>query len=84
MSMGADGTVTYIDGNRVYAFGHRFDLGATELPFARSEVIALLPNLSASFKISTARGVDGLHHPGWRHRNFGNDRRRAATVPPGN
>ncbi len=24
MSVGADGTITYIDGNRVYAFGHRF------------------------------------------------------------
>ena len=38
-NVGADGTVTYIDGNRVYAFGHRFlDVGATSLPFARSEV----------------------------------------------
>ena len=56
LSVGADGTVTYIDGNRVYAFGHRFlDVGATALPFARSEVIALLPNLNTSFKLSTAR-----------------------------
>ncbi|MGH9559365.1 MAG: SpoIVB peptidase S55 domain-containing protein [Bryobacteraceae bacterium] len=56
MSVGADGTVTYIDGDRVYAFGHRFlDEGATNLPFARSEVLALLPNISSSFKISTAR-----------------------------
>jgi hypothetical protein len=56
MSIGADGTVTYIDGNRVYAFGHRFlSAGATDLPFARAEVLALLPNLSASFKISTPR-----------------------------
>jgi len=56
MSVGADGTVTCIDGNRVYAFGHRFlDGGASDLPFARAEVLALLPNLSSSFKISTAR-----------------------------
>jgi hypothetical protein len=56
MSVGADGTVTYVDGNRIYAFGHRFlAAGSTELPFARSEVLALLPNLSSSFKISTAR-----------------------------
>jgi SpoIVB peptidase S55 len=56
MSVGADGTVTCIDGNRLYAFGHRFlAAGSTELPFARSEVLALLPNLSASFKIATAR-----------------------------
>jgi len=56
LSVGADGTVTCIDGDRLYAFGHRFlAAGATELPFARSEVLALLPNLQASFKISAAR-----------------------------
>jgi hypothetical protein len=56
MSVGADGTITSIDGNRIYAFGHRFlDGGASDLPFARAEVLALLPNLSSSFKISTAR-----------------------------
>lgn len=54
MSVGADGTVTYIDGRRIYAFGHRFlSLGATEVPFARSEVLALLPNMQTSFKISS-------------------------------
>ncbi len=55
-SVGADGTITAIDGNRVYAFGHRFlAAGPTEMPFARADVLALLPNLNASFKISTAR-----------------------------
>src|SRR5579871_941896 len=56
LSVGADGTVTYIDGNRVYAFGHRFlAVGPTALPFARAEVITLLPNLNTSFKLSTAK-----------------------------
>ena len=56
LSVGADGTVTAIDGDRLYAFGHRFlAAGTTELPFAQAEVIALLPNLQSSFKISTAR-----------------------------
>jgi hypothetical protein len=55
-SVAADGTVTHIDGNRIFAFGHRFlDVGATALPFARSEVIALIPNLNTAFKLSTAR-----------------------------
>jgi hypothetical protein len=65
-NVGADGTVTYIDGNRVYAFGHRFlDIGATSIPFARSDVIALVPNTNTSFKLSSARewmgtiGYDG-------------------------
>jgi hypothetical protein len=55
MSVGADGTVTYIDGNRVYAFGHRFlSVGPTEVPFTRASVLALLPNVSTSFKISAS------------------------------
>ena len=56
LSVGADGTITAIDGDRLYAFGHRFlATGTTEMPFAQAEVIALLPNLQNSFKISTAR-----------------------------
>jgi len=60
LSIGADGTVTYIDGNRIYAFGHRFlAVGSTALPFTRSEVLALLPVMSASFKISAPRETMG-------------------------
>jgi hypothetical protein len=56
LSAGADGTVTYIDGNRLYAFGHRFlAVGSTALPFARSEVITLLPNVNTSFKLSVSK-----------------------------
>ncbi|HLH02882.1 MAG TPA: SpoIVB peptidase S55 domain-containing protein [Bryobacteraceae bacterium] len=60
MNIAADGTVTYVDGNRVYAFGHRFlDSGTTEMPFAQSDVIALIPNLNTSFKLSTPRNWIG-------------------------
>ena len=55
LNVGADGTVTHIDGNRIYAFGHRFlAMGETEMPFARAEVLTLLPNLNSSFKISSS------------------------------
>lgn len=61
LTMGADGTVTHVDGGRIYAFGHRFlATGATELPFARSEVLTLLPNLSTSFKLTSAREPMGV------------------------
>jgi hypothetical protein len=56
LSISAEGTVTFVDGKRIYAFGHRFlEAGSTELPFARAEVVALLPALNTSFKISTPR-----------------------------
>jgi hypothetical protein len=61
MSVGADGTITAIDGNKVYAFGHRFlAVGPTDLPFTRSEVITLLANTNTSFKISSARELMGV------------------------
>src|SRR5439155_2736055 len=60
-SLGADGTVTHIDGDRIYAFGHRFlDIGSTSLPFARADVITLMPSLNTSFKLSTAREWMGV------------------------
>jgi len=55
MAAGADGTVTHIDGEKLYAFGHRFiGGGAVDFPFAKAEVITTMPNLNTSFKISQA------------------------------
>lgn len=63
LNVGADGTVTHIDGNRVYAFGHRFlAIGDTEMPFARSEVITLLASNNQSFKISTRANGSAPSH----------------------
>ena len=40
--MGATGTVTHIDGDRVYAFGHPFyNLGPTEFPMTRAYVYTI-------------------------------------------
>lgn len=60
LNISADGTVTHVDGKKVYAFGHRFlTTGSTDLPFARAEVIALLPSTNTSFKISAPRELVG-------------------------
>jgi hypothetical protein len=82
LSIGADGTVTYIDGERVYAFGHRFlSVGATDLPFARAEVLTLLPSLSTSFKISAARELMGAISQDRDSAVAGELGRRAVMVP---
>jgi hypothetical protein len=82
LSIGADGTVTEIDGNRLFAFGHRFlAVGRTELPFARADVITTLANLSSSFKISSAREWMGTITEDRSTSVFGELGRRAATVP---
>ena len=54
LEMGATGTITHIDGDRVYAFGHPFyNLGPAEFPLTRAYVYTILPSLMTSFKIST-------------------------------
>lgn len=61
LEIGATGTVTEVDGNRVYAFGHPFyGLGPTQFPMTRAHVITVLPSLSSSMKIASAGDVIGI------------------------
>ncbi len=60
LEVSAAGTVTHVDGDRLYAFGHPFlSSGPTELPFLAAEVIALVPNLNNSFKIAGSGSLLG-------------------------
>ena len=82
LTIGAEGTVTDVDGKRIYAFGHRFmSVGDTQLPFARAEVLALLPNLAASFKISSPRQWMGTITQDRSTSIYGEIGRKAETVP---
>ena len=60
ISMGATGTVTYVDGARVYAFGHPFlNLGPTDVAMTRAHVYTVLPSLDTSMKIASMGEVIG-------------------------
>jgi hypothetical protein len=60
VEMGATGTVTHVDGNRVYAFGHPFlNLGPASLAMTRAHVYTVLPSLSNSIKIASMGDVIG-------------------------
>ena len=51
--MGATGTVTWVDGTRVYAFGHPFlGMGPTSMAMTRARVYTVLPSLANSMKIA--------------------------------
>jgi hypothetical protein len=60
LEFGATGTVTHIDGDRVYAFGHpMYNLGPTEFPMTRAYVYTVLPSLFSSMKLSSTGVVIG-------------------------
>jgi hypothetical protein len=60
LTFGATGTVTHVDGPRVYAFGHPFfNLGPTEFPMTRAYVQTLLPSLNISQKLAAMSNVVG-------------------------
>ena len=49
MYMGSSGTVTHIDGKKVWAFGHPFNqMGNVDYPMARAEMITVLTSLMGS------------------------------------
>src|SRR5207253_3729274 len=60
LRLGGTGTVTHIDGDHVYAFGHPFyNLGPTEFPMTRAYVYTVLPSLFSSIKLSSTGEVIG-------------------------
>lgn len=60
LEFGATGTVTEIDGNRVYAFGHPFyGLGPTQFPLTRAYVHTILPSLFSSSKLASTGEIIG-------------------------
>ncbi|MEO7192137.1 MAG: SpoIVB peptidase S55 domain-containing protein [Vicinamibacterales bacterium] len=60
LEMGATGTVTHIDGNKVYAFGHPFlNLGPASVAMTQAHVLTVLPSLESSMKIATLGQVIG-------------------------
>ncbi len=59
-SMAAAGTVTFRDGNKIYAFGHPFlSLGSSDLPMSESHVITVVPNMNNSFKLAVPDAMVG-------------------------
>jgi hypothetical protein len=60
ISLAASGTVTYRDGDKIYAFGHPFlSIGSSSLPMSESHVITVVPNLNNSFKLAVPDAMVG-------------------------
>jgi hypothetical protein len=60
MDLSAAGTVTWVEGNSVLAFGHPFlSMGPVSMPMAQAEVLTVLPSLFRSFKFAATGPVLG-------------------------
>jgi hypothetical protein len=60
LSIAATGTLTHVEGNKVWAFGHPFlGLGAVRYPMARAEIVITYPSLLGSFKIANSTSLIG-------------------------
>jgi hypothetical protein len=60
VSMTAFGTVTWIDGDRVHAWGHPFfQMGDVEMPLVDGYVHATVPSDAISFKLATGGDIVG-------------------------
>jgi hypothetical protein len=62
--LGAIGTVSWVDGDRVLIFGHPLmQRGAVDLPLATADIVTILPSRRISFKIGSPGPVVGaVHH----------------------
>lgn len=59
-SLAAAGTVTFREGEKVYAFGHPFlSLGTSDLPMSESHVVTVVPNINNSFKMAVPDAMVG-------------------------
>jgi hypothetical protein len=57
LDLSVTGTVTHIDGDRVYAFGHPFyNLGPIQFPMKKAYVYSVFPSLYQSWKITSPGG----------------------------
>ncbi len=60
LDLTAVGTVTYVDGKRILAFGHPFyNLGPVDYGLTTAEVLAVVPSLESSFKLASTGQLIG-------------------------
>lgn len=62
--LGATGTVTWVQGDRIFMFGHPFmQRGPVEYPLSTAEVLTVFPSRQMSFKMaSMGQPVGSIHH----------------------
>jgi hypothetical protein len=82
LRIAATGTVTWVDGDRVWAFGHPFlGTGRVELPMVTAEVVHTLSDLAGSVKLSNVGQEIGAFDEDRRAALVGRRGGRASMLP---
>jgi hypothetical protein len=82
LSASGTGTVTYVEGDRVAAFGHQMlNAGDVQLPIATAEIVTVLASQMSSFKMSSTLQEKGALVLDRQACIVGNTSQRAPVVP---
>jgi SpoIVB peptidase S55 len=82
MSATAVGTATYIDNNRILAFGHPFfQGGAVQAPAVKAEVHTIMSSLERSFKMASPIAEIGSMVGDWQSCIVADSKVRAQMIP---
>jgi len=76
------GTATYVEGDRILAFGHpAFGAGQLEAPAVLGEVHAIMSSMQRSFKMATSAGEIGALIGDWQSCVVADTKRQARMIP---
>lgn len=82
LDISANGTVTHVDGDKVYAFGHPFlSAGPLDLPMTNAYVISSLAKLDSSSKVAVPVEVVGAFRQDRATGILGSMAEKSSTIP---
>jgi hypothetical protein len=82
LDISANGTVTYVDGDKVYAFGHPFlSAGPLDLPMSTAYILSSIARLDSSAKVALPVDVVGAFRQDRATGMFGNMADKPAMIP---
>ena len=82
LDISANGTVTYVDGEKVYAFGHPFlSAGPLDLPMSTAYIISSIARVDSSAKVAVPVDVVGAFRQDRATGIFGSMADKPAMIP---
>jgi len=82
LDISANGTVTHVDGNKVYAFGHPFlTAGPLDLPMSNAYIISSLARLDSSSKVAVPVDIVGAFRQDRSTGILGNMTEKPSMIP---